>query len=104
MRKIIFHLSVGIAGMDATENGTYSDDVTDEQLNDDAWLLALQNAESYGYYPTEYIEEEDFSGLSEDEVEEVAQMYVDGIEGWWEDYDPEKHDGLACGEWKWNES
>ena len=51
MRKIIFHLSTGFAGMDATDNGSYPDDVTTEELDNDAWQRAIQHAESYGIYP-----------------------------------------------------
>lgn len=105
MRKIIFHLSVGFAGMDATDNGTFPDDVTDEELNDEAWYRAIQHAESYGYYPASYLEEENLDGLTDDEAEEISEQYIDSIDGYWEDYDPEKHDGLAAGggEWVWQE-
>lgn len=97
MRKIIFFAHTGYAGMDSVDNGLYPDDVTDEELNDDAWHHALDNAEAYGIYPTpddfEYDEDED----------DYGDQYSDNIEGWWEDYDPEKHDGLVCGggEWVW---
>lgn len=103
MRKIIFHLLAGFAGMDATENAVYPDDVADDELHEDAWQRALHHAEMYGAYPTSDLDE-----LSEQEIDELTQSgeidnYTDNIEGWWEDYDPEKHDMLAVGgEWEWN--
>lgn len=99
MRKIIFQLEVGYAGMDATDNGLFPDDVTDEELDQEAWERAVQHAESYGYYPSSYKED----GYDE-EYDEEGDHYSDNIEGWWEDYDPEKHDGLVSGggEWQWD--
>lgn len=97
MRKIIFHLETGYAGMDSTENGLYPDDVTDEELNEDTWQRAIQHAESYGIYP-----ESDLENFTSEEMEDVdTDSYSSNIEGWWEDYDPEKHDGLAVGKWVW---
>lgn len=90
MRKIIFHLSTGYAGMDSTEVDFYPDDVTDEKLNDHTWQLALNNAESYGIYPMEYLEDSLMGG---DEI--GNEEYSDNIEGWWEDYDPERHEGMV---------
>lgn len=105
MRKIIFHYSVGYAGMDGVDAVAYPDDVTEDQLNEDAWLGALQHAESYGYYNRADYDEADIP--TEEEEEEQgwnADQYVDSIEGWWEDYNPEEHDGLVPGggEWKWD--
>ena len=105
MRKIIFHLSTGYAGMDSTDNGTYPDDVTEAELNDDAWQMAVEHASSYGVYP-----ETDLEGVSDEDMAELEESgeidnYTNNIEGWWEDYDPEKHDMLVPGggEWKWRE-
>lgn len=85
-RKIVFFLDAGFAGMDSHEFSEYNDDVTDEQLNRDAWQLALDNAAMYGVYPlSEYPE-----GM--DEETDDGDIYTDNIEGYWEDYDPEKHD------------
>lgn len=96
MRKIIFRLYTGYCGMEGTENGTYPDDITEAELNEEAYLRALQHAESYGLYPIG-------DGVLDDE--EDGDEYVDSIEGIWEDYDSEKHDGLVCGggEWNWDE-
>lgn len=102
MRKIIFHLSTGFAGMNATDNGSYPDDVTTEELDNDAWHLALEHASFYGVYP-----ESDLEGISDEDMAELeengdADNYTDNIDGWWEDYDPEKHDGLVAGGGKWS--
>lgn len=100
MRKIIFHYSVGFAGMDGTDARAYPDDVTTEELDNEAWHGALAHAESYGYYNLhDYPEEENTYG-----DEDLGDQYVDSIEGWWEDYNPEEPDGLVPGggEWKWD--
>jgi hypothetical protein len=94
MRKIVFRLLAGFAGTDAAELEEFSDSVTDEELNEESWQRAIQHAESYGIYPESYLE-----GLSEQEIQELEDSgeidnYTDSIEGWWEDYDPEKHDGI----------
>ncbi len=95
MRKIIFHYSVGFAGMDGNDARAYPDDVTEDALNRDAWEGALFHAESYGYYP-----EED-TPFDHDDEDEDSDCYTHGIEGSWEDYDPEKHDELVPGGGEW---
>ena len=99
MRKIIFHLETGYVGMESTEYGLYPDDVTDEELNEDAWHRAIQHAETYGIYP-----ESDLENFSSEEMEDVdTDSYSYNIDGWWEDYDPAEHDDLVAGggEWQW---
>ncbi len=99
MRKIIFFASTGSCGSDGNDAQAYDDDVTDEQINSDAHAFALENAEMYGIYPREdYENNEDYS---DEELD--GDEYSSNIEGWWEDYDPEKHDGLVPGggEWQW---
>ena len=71
MRKIIFHLSTGFAGMDSTDNGSYPDDVTDEELDDDAWQRAIQHAESYGIYP-----DSDLEDISDEDMAELEEMVM----------------------------
>lgn len=84
MRKIYFKYYTGYCGMEAAEVVEFSDNVTEEELNEYAHQGALDNAESYGIYPTEYMENEE---------DEDSEDYSDNIEGCWEDYDHEKHDG-----------
>lgn len=95
MRRIVFKSTTGYCGMDGHDFQVYPDNVTEKELDDEAWQLALDNAESYGYYHAPYYEEE-IANLEEDSEE--LDQYIDSIEGWWEDYDPEKHEGLAIGE------
>lgn len=78
--------------MDSAEVVEFSDDVTTEELDQYAWLSALDNAETYGIYPTEYASE-DVMDENGNILEDYEDSYSDNIEGFWEDYDPEKHDG-----------
>ena len=92
MRKIIFKFHTGFCGMDGIDYQENPDDVTDKELDDEAWFAALQHAETYGIYPTPD---------REDDNEDDDENYSDNIEGSWEDYDPEKHDMLKPGGGKW---
>jgi hypothetical protein len=88
--------------MDETQNGLFPDTITSEQLDDEAWLRAIQHAESYGIYPMS-----DLSDATQEELDALDEEgslddYSDNIEGWWEDYDAEKHDMLSTGSgWDW---
>lgn len=88
--------------MDGTENGTFPDDVTDDELHQEAWERALAHADSYGIYPEE--DKPEYYN-DEDEGDWHADQYSGNIEGYWEDYDSEKHDGLVAGggNWVWDE-
>ena len=89
MRKIVIGMSAGMAGTDGWDFWEFPDDITDEELGDFAWQCGIDHAEMYGVYPRgEY---EGDPEISDDELESDA--YSDDIEGYWEDYDPEKHDG-----------
>lgn len=93
MRKIVFTSHTGYCGMDGHDFDVYPDDVSDEELDTIAYEYALQNAESFGIYPVEWNDEdedEDAGGARFD-----SDKYSENIDGWWEDYDPEKHDGLS---------
>lgn len=84
MRKIVVGMDAGFAGTDAWEFYLVPDSVTDDELSDFAWQRGLNHAEMYGVYPRDEYEEE---------AEQGGDEYSDNIEGWWEPYDPEKHDG-----------
>jgi hypothetical protein len=71
MKTVEFTSRTGFCGMDNKEIVEFEDDVTTQHLDDYAWDLAQQNAESYGIYP--YYED------SDDEDESISQ----GIEGSW---------------------
>lgn len=96
MRKIAIGMDAGMAGTDEWEFYLVPDSVTDDQLSEFAWERGKNHAEMYGIYPREeYADTEDF--------DEDDESYSDGIEGWWEEYDPEKHDGHTMGgtpEWQ----
>ena len=90
MRKIVIGMDAGCAGTDAWEFYLVPDDVSDDELSDFAWQRGKDHAESYGIYPRdEYVDTEEF--------DEDDECYSDNIEGWWEPYDHEKHDGHSIG-------
>lgn len=93
MRKIYFTYNTGYVGMESHSVVEYDDEVTDEELDEDAWQGAIQNAESYGIYP-----DSDLDDYSQEDYDHMVQSgdidsYSSGIEGSWEEYDAEKHDG-----------
>lgn len=71
--------------MDSYDVLEYNDDVTHEELDNDAWQMAVENAESYGIYPECYREE---NGELDEEFDD---SYSHNIEGSWEIYSPIKH-------------
>jgi hypothetical protein len=82
--------------MDGIDVVEYPDDVTDEELDMDAWTGALQNAEHFGIYP-----DSDRELYEEDDIDIDEDKYSSNIEGYWEDYDAKKHDMLKPGGGKW---
>lgn len=82
MRKIVFHLHVGFAGMDDTRLIIFDDNPTNKELYDIASDLALDWADMYGYYPPSDEDDEDDEHVSEN------------IEGSWEEYNEETHGPL----------
>lgn len=94
MRKIVIQMNAGYAGTDSAEFVLVPNDMTDEELSDYAYQCGLAHAEMYGVYP-EADRPDDFD---EEEADSWSSYsYSDNIEGWWEEYDPEKHDGLRVG-------
>lgn len=90
MRKIVIGMDAGMAGTDSWSFWLVPESITDDELSDFAWQCAKEHAEMYGIYPRhEYEDTEDF--------DEEDESYSEGIEGWWEDYDPDKHDGRRIG-------
>jgi len=90
MRRIAIGMDAGCAGTDSWEFYEVPDGVTDEELTEFAWQRGLDHAESYGiYYTPHYEDTEDF--------DENDECYSENIEGWWEEYDPKKHDGHSIG-------
>ena len=100
MRKIVIGMDAGFAGTDAWEFYEVPVTLTERELGDFAWECAKQHAEMYGVYPlSEY--ESDCDSDPDESVD--GDNYSDNIEGWWEDYEPEKHDGhTMTGTPHWN--
>ena len=89
MRKIVLFLHTGYCGMDSHEFWEVSETATDDELNELCWERAVDHAGSYGVYPRdEYADEPEF---------EDGDQYSDNIEGSFQDYDPEEHDGHRVG-------
>ena len=90
MRKIVLYLHTGYCGMDSYEFWEVAPTTTDDELYALCWERAKENADMYGIYPrSEYCEEPDF--------DEEDESYSDGIEGSFEEYNPDKHDGHRVG-------
>jgi len=95
-RKIAIGMNAGMAGTDDWEFWIVPATMTDTELCDFAWQRGLDHAESYGvYYTPHYEDSEDFDPDDE--------CYSDNIDGWYEDYEPEKHDDHSItGTPSWN--
>jgi hypothetical protein len=78
-------VSVGAQELEAWEVPA---DYTEQELQDLAWERACDYAESYGVYNPG--DAEDWDDLNE---YEQADHDWSQVEGWWEVYDSEKHDG-----------
>ncbi len=88
-RKIIVHLYTGYCGTNAHEFYEINADAIEEAISEFCWELARDNAAAYGIYP----EEDMPNDVSEDDTDH----YSDDIEGYYEDYNPEEHDGFRTG-------
>ena len=88
-KKMVLHLDAGFAGMNDAEFWKIPVNISTSALSNFAWERACNHAEMYGIYP-ESCRPDDFD-------EEDEDSYSDNIEGYFEDYDPEKHDGLRVG-------
>lgn len=86
MRKLIAHLITGRMGSDAHVAVAFDDDATESEIGEELYNMAVENAESYGIYP-----------YPDYEVDGDENDYTDNIEGYYEEYDPEKHDMLRSG-------
>ena len=93
MRKIVLSLHTGYAGMDAHEGWIIPADMSEDDIYQWAYEIAVDHASSYGIYPVN-----DYEDMSEEELESEGidlndWHYTDNIEGSFEDYNPKKHDG-----------
>ncbi|HEY9704499.1 MAG TPA: hypothetical protein V6C58_18785 [Allocoleopsis sp.] len=88
MRKLIVFMSTGYAGMDEAAALLVDDDISEAEIDDIMYQMAVEHAESYGIYPyDEYCDTED---MSEEDLS-------DSIDAYYEEYDPEKHDQYRPG-------
>lgn len=90
-KRYIVKMHVGFAGMNTYDALVMPDDHTEDELEDEAYHMAVDNASSYGYYPVSEWEPED------DSQEEPPDCYIDSIEGYAVPYDPAKHDRKRSG-------
>lgn len=95
--KMVLRLHAGIAGTDSAEFFLVPAGIPQDELGEYAYRQAIEHAESYGIYPTE--------SMPEDCDPDEEDDYSDNIEGWFELYNPEEHDGLVtgCGDIHWQE-
>lgn len=96
MRYIVFMLYAGMAGTDSAQFVEFEDYITDTDLNEESWQRALNHAAKYGVYPMCEMPE-DYDEEESDSDSWINDSYSESIEGYWEKYDPEKHDGLRVG-------
>ncbi len=98
MRKMVLCLTAGFVGTHAHVFYLVPEDISDEDLEESAWQYAVEHAEAYGIYPESRRElDEDYN-----ECEDDDNYYSDSICGWWEAYEPEKHDGKAIRKIFWS--
>lgn len=85
--RIHIGLDAGFAGMDEKTNYTLSEDLSEKELDELCWDMALSHAEGYGVYYATHYEEEDRDD------EDDGDNYTNNIGGYWELYDEKKHHG-----------
>jgi hypothetical protein len=86
LRKIIFQGHADTVGTDTAEIIEFPDDATDKEISDccDDWGHEMANMWDRGDY-----EEEGY-----ETYEEGYDDFLQQCGWWWEEYEPEKHDGL----------
>lgn len=86
-KRLIAYLHVGFCGMDNYEAFIMPDDATQDEIDQEVWYMALNNAEAYGYYPRS---DDD----PDDDYDEAwnSDNVSDGIEGSATPYNGDDHD------------
>ena len=84
-RKIVVHLSTGYCATNAHGFYEINADATEEAISEFCWELAVDNAAAYGLSPDEEI-------IQDDDID-----FSYNISGYYEDYNPEEHDGFITG-------
>ena len=90
MKRFIVHMHVGYAGMDGYDAMVMPDDATEDEIQQEAYYMALEHAESYGYYPPSKDEDEDSDSWNSDKIS-------DSIDGYAVPYDSALHDQHRSG-------
>lgn len=93
MRKIIGFLNTGMNGCSVAEAYLFKDTDSDTYINNYIHSEAVNWASSYLDVVAEGSIEED-----EDYVEGTDFEYENNIDSYWEDYNPERHEGEYCGD------
>jgi hypothetical protein len=84
--RIVIGMNAGMCGTDNMEGYVLTQDYTDEELGDIAWNIGVEHASMYGVYP-------ECDRPEGEEDDEDGETYSENIEGWWEEYNQEKHEG-----------
>ena len=84
MRLVFVTMHTGYCGMD-THEVFDAEGLTNEEIDMEVHCMAEENAASFGIYPPS------------DDYDDEAEYSGENIEGSWEDYVPEKHDGKCAG-------
>ena len=84
-------MRTGYCGSEGITGVEVEDDTTDEELWEMAWEMAVDHAASYGQ---EFCSEGDYGDDCEDDSCDMEHGGSTSIEGYWEDYDPDKHDHM----------
>jgi len=82
-KRMVLFLHTGYVGSDAVDFYELNEDASEENMNEFAYEEAVSHAEKYGYYPPECLDAD--SDFPEEDISW-------GIEGYWELYNPDKHD------------
>jgi len=85
MRHLIVHMYTGYCGSDGYDILVVPEGADDQYIDAEAYQMAVQNAENYGYE------------VGADYHEEGEDYSADMIEYDWEDYSPDKHDQHRSG-------
>lgn len=93
MKRIFFKYSNGAVGCEGVDCFEVNDDVSDDELDEMAYWQAVEHASRYGI---ELCDED-----CEDENCEMEHPGNTHIDGYWELYDPKKHDMKKPGGGKW---
>lgn len=81
-KKVVLFLSTGYAGSEAVNFYEINEDASEEHMDEFAYEEAISNAEQYGIYSPECL----------DENPALEENISWNIEGHWELYNPDEHD------------